>query len=212
MDIDETADINSILVYLYLEGIEIEVQSLDIGINTVVFLGLLSNNDYEIVVTVDYDLGDNSSGASMQYDQVLTVSTIKTLEKAIPEISETAFTNPVLDTGPGGLAYNRVKNYYKDFSPIHNITNTIPPAIILLGDKDHIVPFSTAEKFKKLMEEQGVQSELSIYEGQGHGFFNVGKGGKKVFLQTLEDMDGFLQKFGFLDGELTAKGWFKEIE
>ena len=55
---------------------------------------------------------------------------------------------------------------------MHNITKTIPPAITFLGDNDDAIPVSTAEKFKSLMEEEGVRSELSIYKNQGHGFFN----------------------------------------
>ncbi len=81
MDIDETSDLSNIKIYLYLDGVQIDVKSLDIGMNTAVFLGLLSNNQYEIVVTADYNLDD---GSGMQYDQVLISTTVLTLEKTVP--------------------------------------------------------------------------------------------------------------------------------
>ena len=31
--------------------------------------------------------------------------------------------NPVIDNGPGGYAYNRIGEDYKDFSPLHNLKN-----------------------------------------------------------------------------------------
>ncbi len=118
--------------------------------------------------------------------------------------------NPVYDNGPDGWGYNRVKEYYKDFSPMHNITKTIPPAITFLGDKDNAVPVSTAEKFQKLMKEKGVRSELFIYKDQAHGFFNLGKGGKEIFLSTLEEMDDFLVSLNFIECQSTAKAWIEK--
>ncbi|MFP4191844.1 MAG: alpha/beta hydrolase, partial [Candidatus Hydrogenedentota bacterium] len=41
--------------------------------------------------------------------------------------------NPVFDNGPNGYGYSRVKAYWKEFSPMHNIDATAPPTIVFLG-------------------------------------------------------------------------------
>jgi len=112
--------------------------------------------------------------------------------------------NPVYDNGPdGGWGHDRVKAYWKDISPAHNIDAKTPPAIVFLGEKDPLIPVPTAERFKKNMEEAGVESQLHTYPGQPHGFFNESKGGKKIFLDTLRKTDAFLVKIGFLKGKPT---------
>ena len=110
--------------------------------------------------------------------------------------------NPVYDNGPdGGWANDRVEAYWKDISPAHNIDAKTPPAIVFLGEKDPLIPVSTAERFQKKMKDAGVESELHTYKGQPHGFFNQSKGGDKIFLDTLRKTDAFLVSLGFLSGE-----------
>ncbi len=81
MDADNTVAAGSITVYLYLEGVLKQFEVLAVGTQTVVFSGLLSNNEYEIIVTSDYNLDD---GSGLQVDQVQIVGNITTLEKTIP--------------------------------------------------------------------------------------------------------------------------------
>lgn len=112
--------------------------------------------------------------------------------------------NPVYDNGPdGGWAHDRVKAYWKDISPAHNIDAKTPPAIVFLGEKDPLIPVSTAKRFQKKMQDVGVKSELHTYPGQPHGFFNQSKGGTEIFLDTLRKTDAFLVALGYLKGEPT---------
>ena len=112
--------------------------------------------------------------------------------------------NPVYDNGPdGGWAHARVKEYWKDISPAHNIDTKTPPAIVFLGEKDRLIPVSTAKRFQKKMQDAGVRSELHTYPGQPHGFFNQSKGGTEIFFDTLRKMDAFLAGIGFLEGKAT---------
>ncbi len=112
--------------------------------------------------------------------------------------------NPVYDNGPdGGWAHKRVEPYWRDISPAHNIDAETPPAIVFLGESDSLIPVSTAERFQKKMQTAGVKSDLHTYPGQPHGFFNEGKGGKEIFLDTLRKMDAFLVSIGFLEGAAT---------
>jgi len=115
-----------------------------------------------------------------------------------------ALFNPVYDNGPKGYGHSRVADRYKEISPIHNIRKGIPPAIVFLGDRDSLIPVSTAEKYKALMEKAGSRSDLHVYAGQPHGFFNKGKKGN-YYEQTVLEMDKFLISLGWLKGKPTIK-------
>jgi len=115
-----------------------------------------------------------------------------------------ALFNPVYDNGPvDGWGHSRVLEYWQDISPAHNVSKDDPPAIVFLGDGDDLIPVVVAERFRDKMKAAGLDSELHVYEGQGHGFFNEAKGGTENFLDTLEKMDAFLVKHGWLTGEGT---------
>ena len=114
--------------------------------------------------------------------------------------------NPVYDNGPkGGYGHDRVKEYWEGFSPAHNITKDDPPAIVFLGTKDSLIPVSTGKSFQKKMQYVGLKSELHLYEGQPHGFFNEAKGGTEIYLDTIRKMDIFLVDLGYLTGKPTEK-------
>jgi len=104
--------------------------------------------------------------------------------------------NPVIDNGPGGYGYNKIGEAYKNFSPLHNIREGMPPAIIFLGTNDQIIPVETAKYFQKAMEKVKSQCVLKLYEGQGHGFFNYKN--LENYKKTVFETDAFLQSIGFL--------------
>ncbi len=104
--------------------------------------------------------------------------------------------NPVFDNGPGGYGHDRVKDYWQDFSPMHNISEKTPPTIVFLGTKDILIPVQTAEKYKKIMEDHGRRCDLCLYKDQPHGFFNYTKRGN--YDATIKEMDRFLVSLGYL--------------
>ncbi|MDA7503936.1 alpha/beta hydrolase [bacterium] len=107
--------------------------------------------------------------------------------------------NPVYDNGPTGYGYSRVKDRYKEISPLHNIRDGMPPAIVFLGTKDTLIPVSTGELFKEKMKAAGSDSVLKLYEGEPHGFFNQNKGDGSNYRDTVAAMDEFLKKHGFIE-------------
>lgn len=111
--------------------------------------------------------------------------------------------NPVYDNGPKGYGHSRVKEYWEKISPMHNIREGAPPAIVFLGSNDALVPVSTAEAFKKKMEDAGSKSVLEVYDGQPHGFFNFGRSDNKFYIDTVTKADRFLASLGYLEGEPT---------
>ena len=112
--------------------------------------------------------------------------------------------NPVYDNGPKGYGHSRVRDRYKEISPMHNLGKGTPPTIVFLGDKDSLIPVSTAEAYKKKMEDAGCRSELRVYAGQPHGFFNQGKKGG-YYQKTVLEMDKFLISLGWLKGKPTIE-------
>lgn len=106
--------------------------------------------------------------------------------------------NPVLDAGPTGYGYDRVKDYWKDFSPMENLHEGIPPTIVFAGTIDRVIPIPLANRFKKELEKMGSRCEICLYEGQNHGFFNYGKGDNPYYGKTVAEMDRFLRSLGYV--------------
>ena len=104
--------------------------------------------------------------------------------------------NPVYDNGPGGYGYERIGEHYKDFSPLHNINEGMPPAIVFLGTEDRLIPVETAKYFQSVMEKAGSRSELYLYEGEGHGFFNYRN--YEMYVDTRDKATEFLISTGII--------------
>jgi acetyl esterase len=117
--------------------------------------------------------------------------------------------NPVYDNGPDGYGHSRVKAYWKELSPFHNIVPGLPPTIVFFGDNDKHVPLATINRFQEKMETAGNQCETHIYESQAHGFFHISKGGRHMYEDVLIKADGFLVKNGFLTGKDNVLEWTK---
>ncbi len=109
--------------------------------------------------------------------------------------------NPVFDNGPEGYGHERAKARWKEFSPMHNISNDTPPTIVFLGREDQLIPVSTAESYKALMEKSGCRCELHLYEGQAHGFFNYNDGKNEHYSLTMHETNKFLVSLGYLNSE-----------
>ncbi len=112
--------------------------------------------------------------------------------------------NPVYDNGPKGYGHSRAKKWFPAISPAHNISKDDPPTIVFLGSADSLIPVSTAETFDRDLQQLGIQSELWVYDGQPHGFFNEHKN-QKAFLDTVRKMDRFLQSIDWLKGPVDEK-------
>ena len=104
--------------------------------------------------------------------------------------------NPVFDNSSQGYGYDRVKDYWQTFSPMHNISEKTPPTIVFLGTSDKLIPVDTAKTYQKTMEEKGGRCDLHLYDGQLHGFFNYKN--TEYYDKTVEEMDRFLESLGFL--------------
>lgn len=111
--------------------------------------------------------------------------------------------NPVYDNSENGYGYDRVKDYWKQISPLHNLSRNTPPTIVFLGTEDKLIPVATAKGFQRRLNDLKVLNELHLYEGRPHGFFNRGKD----FVDTVEKMDRFLTTLGYVKGKPKIREW-----
>ena len=70
-----------------------------------------------------------------------------------------ALFNPVIDTGPGGYGYSRLKEKYKTISPVEHVEPGVPPTIIFHGTRDTTVPLANCQDFQARMKKAGNRCE-----------------------------------------------------
>ncbi|MCC6180052.1 MAG: S9 family peptidase [Chloroflexi bacterium] len=78
---------------------------------------------------------------------------------------------------------------YRERSPLSLVDRIARPLLILQGDKDEVVPASQSEAIFKRLQARGVEVELKLYEGEGHGWRRL-----STVLDELERVDRFLRR------------------
>jgi acetyl esterase/lipase len=86
-------------------------------------------------------------------------------------------------------------------SPYHHVKAGAPPTIIFHGKDDSTVPYRSVEAFARKMQGAGNRCQLAGYEGQGHGFFNYGRGDGSMYKTTVKAMDEFLGELEYVKGK-----------
>ena len=69
-------------------------------------------------------------------------------------------------------------NDVNDMSPLLHASSDDPPTLLIHGDKDWLVPLWHSEKMHEAFKAKGVESELMVIKGAGHGF--SGKDGERA--------------------------------
>lgn len=145
-----------------------------------------------------------AGGASAGGHVAAAAGTLQGMEESGEDLSVSSrpdalvLFNPVFDNGPGGFGHGRVKAYWEDISPLHNISSMAPPSLIFLGTQDQYVSVDSAKLYKVRMEEAGRRCDLHLYEGLEHGFFNPDRK-NGYFKKTLEEVDSFLTSLQYLN-------------
>jgi dipeptidyl aminopeptidase/acylaminoacyl peptidase len=85
-------------------------------------------------------------------------------------------------------------NDANDFSPLMHASSDDPPTLMVHGDKDWLVPLWHSEKMHEALEAKGVESELVVIEGAGHGF--SGEDGERANKALVEWFEKHLLKAG----------------
>ena len=147
-----------------------------------------------------------SSGASAGGHLAAWLGTTDGLDDPQDDLSVSARPNamclfcPIYDNGPGGFLNFRVRGRHTEFSPIHNISSDDSPNVVFLGTEDEIIPTSTVSRFRRLMLDSGVESELRLYEGGGHSFFLKRTDDGVFYRRSLTAMHLFFKDLGWLVG------------
>jgi acetyl esterase len=115
--------------------------------------------------------------------------------------------NPAVDTSHDTppVLVQRFGGRGRELSPVHAIRRGLPPTLILHGKADATVPYSDVERFCTESRALGNQCELIGYEGAPHGFFNPGRG-DTWHSDTLQELDGFLTRLGYLTAGSPPRG------
>lgn len=58
----------------------------------------------------------------------------------------------------------------KTFSPLVHVTEDDPPTLLVVGDKDNLVPIKHSQDIHAAFQKANVSSQLIVLEGAGHGF------------------------------------------
>ncbi|MCA9211654.1 MAG: alpha/beta hydrolase fold domain-containing protein [Planctomycetales bacterium] len=106
--------------------------------------------------------------------------------------------NPVIDTSEFGYGYERLKDRYKEISPLEHVRPNLPPTLIMQGDADTTTPPSGHREFERRMVEQKNECKLLLYPGETHGFFNPGRGDGSGHAKTTQAMTEFLESIDYV--------------
>lgn len=85
-----------------------------------------------------------------------------------------------------------VVDYFGGVSPLFAaLARKMPPALVLHGDADTVVPVTEAKKVETLYKRTNSPIEVKIYEGEGHGF--KGEAQKDATERTLKFLEKHLK-------------------
>lgn len=118
--------------------------------------------------------------------------------------------NPVVDTGKRGYGQEKVEGREFEISPVHHISENVPPTLILHGKADSTVPYENVVRFEHAMHQHGNICKLIGYRKQGHGFFNYNRE-PRFFRKTMQKTEAFLDDRNLLLGSSWLKKYIKEI-
>jgi acetyl esterase/lipase len=68
----------------------------------------------------------------------------------------------------------RLEEIARQVSPVYHVTSDDPPTFIIHGDKDQLVPLQQSELIVEKLKKAGVETELVVKPGAGHGWLTIG--------------------------------------
>jgi acetyl esterase/lipase len=83
--------------------------------------------------------------------------------------------------------------WYAPYCPVRNMTPDYPPTLLLHGNQDTDVPVEQSVLMAQAFQQQGVEHELAVFAGQGHGFDHAGYD-DPVVAEAFDRVLRFLEK------------------
>lgn len=91
-----------------------------------------------------------------------------------------------------GKPYNEAPELWKDASPIHHVSPDDAPTFIIHGDQDPLVPLEQSERFAEALKKVGVEVQLVVIKGMGHGPTTPEQ--REQFMKATEQAADFFDK------------------
>jgi len=108
--------------------------------------------------------------------------------------------DPVIDNGITGYGHDRVKEYWNDFSPIHNLREDMPPTIGFIAEHDPLISLEAFAAFGASVEQSEQEFRGYVLPGRGHGSSSEKQGYlTPVFLRMYYEFERFLHDHGYLN-------------
>jgi acetyl esterase/lipase len=84
----------------------------------------------------------------------------------------------------------RLQEITRQISPVSHVSPDDPPTLIIHGDQDRLVPLQQSELIVDKLKQAGVESNLVVKKGAGHGWLGLAK--DKT--QLVDWFDKYLKK------------------
>ncbi|TDU63134.1 acetyl esterase/lipase [Prosthecobacter fusiformis] len=94
------------------------------------------------------------------------------------------------------------RSAFEPISPWKNVSRDDPPGLILVGSEDGLLLPAKVKEFQNMCQAAGVRMDATIYPGEGHGFFGIGRS-RDRFYDTVRETEKFLASLGWITGEPT---------
>ena len=118
--------------------------------------------------------------------------------EAVPGARAMIVFNPVADTTETGYGADRLGKDAENCSPLHNVREGLPPAIVFHGADDKCIALECIRRFERAMLDSGNRCEVVVYDGETHGFFNFERN-PAIHVDTMQRTIAFLRSVGMLD-------------
>ncbi len=143
-----------------------------------------------MVGVTDADDGlEGESGNAGESSRVKAVVNIFGVTDMVAGWDETVGGKPIVELFLGGPPEERAEAY-RASSPVTYLDEGDPPILTMHGDKDTLVPPSQARILAEKCKEAGVEHELFVMEGAGHGF---GRHTREAIQRLFEFFDRHLE-------------------
>jgi acetyl esterase/lipase len=93
-----------------------------------------------------------------------------------------------------GGSIEDIPEIYTMASPLMRVNKLTAPMILLHGDNDVVIPWQKSLQMHHKLTENGVLSEIEIFKGKGHAWFNL----VPDAIDVLQPVERFLHKYQYL--------------
>ncbi|MFC1462083.1 sialate O-acetylesterase [Verrucomicrobiota bacterium] len=143
-------------------------------------------------------VGGGSAGGHVALASILCDRIGAPLGEAMRSVRGMVVFNPVADTTETGYGADRLGEDAESCSPLHNVREGLPPAIVFHGSGDKCISLECVQRLERAMLEKGNRCEVVVYDGETHGFFNFERN-PDVYVDTMQRVIAFLRSVGMLD-------------